>query len=591
MKFNKNIFLGLGMLGAMALTSCQADMDTPDLVEPEAPVVANTTIAELKAAMWKEDTNYAIPLKYKDEATKTPYIIKGRVISSDASGNIYKSMYIQDATGAITLSINQNSLYTVYPFGQEIVIDLSAVDVKYPDRESGDAVDGSLNFYIGKYAGLEQIGGLGVYNGTQQVSFMSYQLFKNGTYLSGNPDTDMHYIRFGDAYPTDGKMYCIQSTISQINGCTSADEVRKMQSQLVELQNVSFQDGGKETFAPYQANASRNLTDASGQTIIVRNSGYASFYNDMLPEGTGRVRGLLSYFNGSWQLILRSRADCIFDSKGTKDEPYTVEEAQSLANTGTAGWTTGYIVGTLRPGVQTVTSNADIEWTTADPTDNNLVIAASADVRDWTKCIVLPLAQGSPARQYGNLLDNPGNLGKKILAYGTLATVSGMTGISGNDGSAAQVEIEGVDLSQGGSGGGGDKPQVDGDGSKEKPFNIAYVQNPTGATTGVWVEGWVVGFVKSGSPQEWKFSSDLTGIEDSPTAGYNGSNIILGPASTTNSKDACIAVQVPAGDIRNALGLRQNPGIYLKHVKIKGNIEKYFGVPGLKSISEYEVID
>ena len=71
--------------------------------------------------MEKEDTNYATAVGCKDEASKTPYVIKGRVISSDASGNIYKSMYIQDATGAITLSINQASLCNFYPFGQEIV--------------------------------------------------------------------------------------------------------------------------------------------------------------------------------------------------------------------------------------------------------------------------------------------------------------------------------------------------------------------------------------------------------------------------------------------------------------------------------------
>ena len=98
------------------------------------------------------------PLGYKDEASKTPYVIKGRVISSDASGNIYKSMYIQDATGAITLSINQASLYNFYPFGQEIVLNLSPKDFVYPDYDKGEDVNASLNFYIGKYAGLEQIG-------------------------------------------------------------------------------------------------------------------------------------------------------------------------------------------------------------------------------------------------------------------------------------------------------------------------------------------------------------------------------------------------------------------------------------------------
>ncbi len=519
MKLSKNIYLGLGMLASFALASCQADMDTPTLTEPVPTVEANTTIADLKAAMWKEDTNYATAVGYKDEASKTPYVIKGRVISSDASGNIYKSMYIQDATGAITLSINQASLYNFYPFGQEIVLNLSPKDFVYPDYDKGEDVNASLNFYIGKYAGLEQIGGLGVYNGTQQVSFMSYELFKQGVQLSGNPDTQVNYVRFGEPYPADGKMYCIQASIAEINNCNTSD------------------------------------------------SGYASFYNQTLPEGSGTVRGLLSYFNGKWQLILRSAADCIFDSKGTKDDPYSTEEAQGLVNTGASGWVKGYIVGSLKAGVQTVASDSDIEW---------------------KKCVILPLAQGSPARSKGNLLDNPGNLGKKILAYGTFAATSGMTGLAGNDGSANEVEIQGVTL------GGGDTPEPpagNGDGSKEKPYDVAYVLGQTANQTGVWVEGWVVGYVKSGSPQEWRFTNDVTGVEDSPTAGYNGSNIILGPLQTSADKAGCIAIQVPAGDLRNALGLRQNPGMYLKHVKIKGNIEKYFGVMGLKSITEYEEIN
>ena len=417
---------------------------------------------------------------------------------------------------------------------------------------------------------------------------MSYELFKQGVQLSGNPDTQVNYVRFGEPYPADGKMYCIQASIAEINNCNTSDDIRKMQSQLVEFRNVHFQDGGKEPFAPYQENASRNLMDASGNTIIVRNSGYASFYNQTLPEGTGTVRGLLSYFNGKWQLILRSAADCIFDSKGTKDDPYSAEEAQGLVNTGASGWVKGYIVGSLKAGVQTVASDSDIEWGADDGTDNNLVIAPSADVKDWKKCVILPLAQGSPARSKGNLLDNPGNLGKKILAYGTFATTSGMTGLAGNDGSANEVEIQGVTL------GGGDTPEPpagNGDGSKEKPYDVAYVLGQTANQTGVWVEGWVVGYVKSGSPQEWRFTNDVTGVEDSPTAGYNGSNIILGPLQTSADKAGCIAIQVPAGDLRNALGLRQNPGMYLKHVKIKGNIEKYFGVMGLKSITEYEEIN
>lgn len=446
MKTTKYNYIGMAMLGALALTSCQADMDTPGLDVPKPKAEANTTIADLKKAMWKDDTNYAIRLTYKDEASKTPYIIKGRVISSDASGNIYKSMYVQDATGAITFSINQNSLYNYYRVGQEIVVSLDPESFSYPtwnDKDDEEVREGDLSFYIGKFAGLQQIGGYGLYNGNPQVSFMNFELFRRSTELSGLPETEVNYIPFGSAVPADGHMYCYKASIAQINSCTSADEVRAMQSQLVELQNVSFENGGKDTFAKYEQSISQNLTDASGQTIIVRNSGYASFYADTIPEGTGNVRGLLSYFNGSWQLLLRSKADCIFDSKGTKDEPYSVAEARGLAGTGAAGWVKGYIVGSLKAGVTSVNSDSDIEWGTADPTDNNILIGASADTRSIADCILLPLPQGSQLRSRANLADNPGVYKKEIMAIGTFANVSGMPGIEGNKGTDSEFVLEG----------------------------------------------------------------------------------------------------------------------------------------------------
>ncbi|MDE6242619.1 MAG: hypothetical protein K2M14_01260 [Muribaculaceae bacterium] len=44
--------------------------------------------------------------------------------------------------------------------------------------------------------------------------------------------------------------------------------------------------------------------------------------------------------------------------------------------------------------------------------------------------------------------------------------------------------------------------------------------------------------------------------------------------------------KLPTGATRDVLGLRNNPAIYLKHVKVKGDITKYFGTRGIKNISE-----
>ena len=48
--------------------------------------------------------------------------IKAQVISSDQSGNLYRTMYIQDATGAIELKMGTRNLYNDYKLGQWIYV-------------------------------------------------------------------------------------------------------------------------------------------------------------------------------------------------------------------------------------------------------------------------------------------------------------------------------------------------------------------------------------------------------------------------------------------------------------------------------------
>lgn len=48
-------------------------------------------------------------------------VIKGKVISSDAEGNVYKSLYIYDGEQAIELRL-MNDNYVNYPLGQIIYV-------------------------------------------------------------------------------------------------------------------------------------------------------------------------------------------------------------------------------------------------------------------------------------------------------------------------------------------------------------------------------------------------------------------------------------------------------------------------------------
>ncbi len=561
MKIKKYAYLFGALLAMSGLAGCQADMDAPEMEVPVATMVANTSIIELKNKFADE---YGVVCPYKED--NTPYIIHGRVVSSDATGNIYKSLVIQDETAAMAISLNQSSTYVTYRIGQEIVMDVTGL-------------------WIGQYRGLQQLGSLGTeYDGHPQLSFMPYDQFLEHTEMNGLPDQTIKYVGMSDQWPSDNA-YCVVSEIGKLP--SSGEEFRKMQSQLVEFRNVSFEDGGKETYAPYQESVSRNLKDAAGNTIIVRNSGYSNFYNEVLPTGTGTVRGILSYYGDAWQLLLRSTADVIFDSKGSKEKPYTTEEVIEKQNQGYSGWMKGYIVGSVKGGVSNVSSNSDIIFGADAEMDNNLVVASIPECTEWSQCVVVALPQGSDLRKYGNLADNPAVYKKEILVTGSFSEYLGMSGLTDCAGNTSSFEIDGVVINP-------DTPVTppagEGDGSKEKPFTVAQVMSSSKDATGVWIEGYVVGYV---ADMKWQESAVFGTTPTEGSNNYtNATNCILsdvapGSANTSNSIPAGLA---NTGNVRATLGISKNPSIYGKKVKVKGDVTKYFGVRGVKTVSEFEII-
>jgi hypothetical protein len=55
-------------------------------------------------------------------------------------------------------------------------------------------------------------------------------------------------------------------------------------------------------------------------------------------------------------------------------------------------------------------------------------------------------------------------------------------------------------------------------------------------------------------------------------------------------KDACLSVQLPSGSLRNALNLVDNPDLLGRKICLKGDIvEAYYGIPGIKNLTEYEL--
>ena len=117
------------------------------------------------------------------------------------------------------------------------------------------------------------------------------------------------------------------------------------------------------------------------------------------------------------------------------------------------------------------------------------------------------------------------------------------------------------------------------EGSRGSTYEDALTVSQALASIGkedVWVSGFIVG-------------GDLTSANASFDPPFkSASNLLLGSRSSVSSRDNCIAVQLPSGDVRDALNLADHPEMLGRLVCIHGDIESsYYGLVGLKSVSDF----
>jgi hypothetical protein len=276
---NRIILFVIGII-AMTIgifTSCvKQDFDTPPVIVPRVTFKSNLTIDSLKRYYALTPHPGAIDTI---QITDT-LIIQGVVNSTDESGNIYKNLYIQDSTGGIVLSIDQPNLYTMYKLGQRVYIKMQGL-------------------YMGTYGGAVEIG------------YRDY----NGTSIGRIPPSMLSTHIYPDSLPGNAPTPIVIDPKSNTIG--------KYLDMLVDVPKVTFPDAG-QPFVTGDVTTNRNVADSIGTVIvngsynfIIRTSNYASFCNNLLPAGVGTLRGILSIYNGQYQMYVRDMNDLVkFDTSG-----------------------------------------------------------------------------------------------------------------------------------------------------------------------------------------------------------------------------------------------------------------------------------
>lgn len=122
-----------------------------------------------------------------------------------------------------------------------------------------------------------------------------------------------------------------------------------------------------------------------------------------------------------------------------------------------------------------------------------------------------------------------------------------------------------------------DEYVIGGTSSDGKILSVSDARSMAGETD-VVVCGYIVG-------------GDLTSSSASFSKPFSSrTNILIGPRSSTSDKSSCLSVQLPAGDIRDDLNLVDNPGFLGRKICLRGDIvDAYYGIPGMKNITEYEL--
>lgn len=282
--------------------SCVNDDDffTPTINFNGPSITTNTTIENVNAMFG----GYEPVLIAAGDASSTELWLEGYVVSSDESGNFYKTLVIQDSPenpkAGVSISIEATDTYTFFEPGRKVYV----------------RVDG---LFIGEYGGLPTIG----LQGDDGIERMSVEEFEE-------------------------RVLRTDETVELVPTVITIDQISDgLLNTLVQFQNVQFSSlelGNAYGNLNNTYTVNRIVENCEGDyQVVLRNSGYSDFKNISLPEGNGTLNAILSVYNSDYQIFIREPSDVNFS--GSRCEALYEETFEDINTTGNGayidleGWT------------------------------------------------------------------------------------------------------------------------------------------------------------------------------------------------------------------------------------------------------------
>lgn len=297
----KNNYQSLFLLAFILLfCNCNEDIAIPKLECTQPDLIVNRNVEDALKTATITATKYV----YDD-------IIEAYVVSSDQNGNFFKTLYLQTLATenqpaiGFSVSVDATNTYVDYRIGNKVYIKLKDqfIDLFYDGIRVGSLYESN--------------------SGTASVGRISQNDYKK--------------VLIASCTMADESKLVNQTTIEKALHNSNLNT-------LIELSNVQFSEAaiGRHYFE--EANnvggaTNWNLRDKSGNQIIFRISSFADFSTHLVPEGSGKVRGILTKYGSDYQLMIRSEGDVVMTGK--RNIPFFTEDFQTVkhnVNFALPGW-------------------------------------------------------------------------------------------------------------------------------------------------------------------------------------------------------------------------------------------------------------
>ena len=261
------LFISLSLLFAISCVKTD-DFEMPPLIETEIEITGSVT----SISAVKGNYNFQTEQIYTFQNTNTYF--EGYVISSDAGGNFYKELILQDKpvnpTSGIQILLDDNSLFETFNFGRKVIVKLDGLSLWYNN-------------------GVLQ---LGLQNRGDVVAIPTALI-------------EDYILRTGET-----------AEIIPLN-LKISDFSENKKNLYVKLNNVQFnrnlvKEDNLFSFASNpvdQFDGERQLESCeTGETTILSTSTFSDFKSLLLPQGSGSLEGVLTrdFFDDYFVLVINS---------------------------------------------------------------------------------------------------------------------------------------------------------------------------------------------------------------------------------------------------------------------------------------------